>query len=125
VGDEPHETASLELVPESDDELLAACRVDTFRAGGKGGQHQNVTESGVRLTHEPTGVVVTARTERSQHRNRALALERLRKKLAALRRKPKRRVATRIPKGEKKRRLEQKRRRSSKKGLRRPPDPEG
>lgn len=125
MGDEPHETASLELVPESDDELLAACRVDTFRAGGKGGQHQNVTESGVRLTHEPTGVVVTARTERSQHRNRALALERLRKKLAALRRKPKRRVATRIPKGEKKRRLEQKRRRSSKKGLRRPPDPEG
>lgn len=125
MGDEPHETTSLELVPESDDELLAACRVDTFRAGGKGGQHQNVTESGVRLTHEPTGIVVTSRAERSQHRNRSLALERLRKKLAARRRKPKRRIATRIPKGEKKRRLEQKRRRSSKKGLRRPPDPEG
>jgi len=54
----------------SDEELLAECRVETFRAGGPGGQHQNKTESAVRLTHLPTRIVVTARESRSQHRNR-------------------------------------------------------
>lgn len=58
-------------------------RFETFRAGGPGGQHQNKTESAVRATHIPTGVSVTAREERSQHRNKALALERLGKLLAA------------------------------------------
>ena len=48
----------------SDRELLSQCRVDVFRAGGKGGQHQNVTESGVRLTHLPTGVVASSRRRR-------------------------------------------------------------
>ena len=52
--------------------------------GGKGGQHQNATDSGVRLTHIPTGIVVTVRESRSQHRNKAIALERLRARLAAL-----------------------------------------
>jgi protein subunit release factor A len=112
-------------VAESDEELFAACRVDTFRSGGKGGQHQNVTESGVRLTHLPTGIVVLSRSERSQHRNRALALERLRKKLAAHRQKPKRRVPTRAPRAAKERRLEEKRRSSRTKELRRPPDSDG
>lgn len=112
------------LVPETDEELLAQCRVDTFRAGGPGGQHQNRTESGVRLTHEPSGVVVTAREERSQHRNRAEALTRLRERLAELRYTPPRRVATRVPKSEKGRRLEEKARRARTKRLRRPPEPE-
>ena len=44
------------VVPEDDEALLAECRVETFRSGGPGGQHQNVTESGVRLVHLPTGV---------------------------------------------------------------------
>lgn len=109
----------------SDADLLAQCRVDTFRAGGKGGQHQNTTESGVRLTHLPTGIVVTAREERSQHQNRRVALERLRRKLREARRKPKPRVATRVPGKEKARRLEEKRRRSATKSTRRPPDREG
>lgn len=50
---------------------------DTFRAGGPGGQHQNTTDSAVRATHRPSGLTAVAREERSQHRNRALALERL------------------------------------------------
>lgn len=56
---------------------------DTFRAGGPGGQHQNTTDSAVRATHRPTGLTAVAREERSQHRNKALALERLQHLIAA------------------------------------------
>ena len=112
-------------IPESDEELLAECRVETFRAGGPGGQHQNVTESAVRLVHLPTGVRVSARDERSQHRNRALALERLRAKLQELARPEKERVPTRVPKAQKRKRLEEKRKRSRTKNLRKPPEPDG
>lgn len=58
-------------------------RFETFRAGGPGGQHQNKTESAVRATHLPSGLSVAARQERSQHRNKAIALERLRELVAA------------------------------------------
>lgn len=111
-------------IPEDDDELLAQCRVETFRSGGPGGQHQNVTESGVRLVHLPSGVRATARDERSQHRNRALALERLREKLEELGREQKPRVKTRVPRAQKEKRLEAKKRRGRKKRLRKPPDVE-
>lgn len=57
-------------------------RVDTYRGTGAGGQHRNKTDSAVRLTHLPTGIVVTATEERSQHRNRQVAWERLRTELA-------------------------------------------
>ena len=111
-------------VPESDEDLLGECRVETFRSGGPGGQHQNRTESGVRLVHLPTGVRVVARDERSQHRNRALALRRLREALEERARVDEPRIPTRIPGSEKRKRLEAKRRRGRKKRLRKPPEPD-
>lgn len=111
-------------VPESDEALLAQCRVETFRAGGKGGQHQNTTDSGVRLVHEPTGLTVVARRSRSQARNKADALRRLRDRLEALVRPRKKRVPTTVPARERARRLEEKRRRGALKRSRRKPDPD-
>ena len=111
-------------VPQSDEELLSQCRVETFMSGGKGGQHQNRTESGVRLVHIPTGVVVTSREERSQYRNKSIALQRLREKLEERNRRPKPRRATKIPRAEKEKRLEKKKQRGQKKELRKRPPPD-
>lgn len=66
----------------SDDELLAQCKFERFRVSGPGGQHRNKTDSAVRLTHEPTGVIGYASERRSQHQNRATALSRLRRSIA-------------------------------------------
>ncbi len=108
-------------VPSDDDALLAECRVETFRAGGKGGQHQNTTDSGVRLVHKPTGIRCESRTERSQLMNRKRALKRLREKLEALHHVPKPRIPTKVSKAQKKKRVDAKRRRGETKRLRRPP----
>ncbi len=62
----------------------ADLRFETLRAGGPGGQHQNTTDSAVRVVHLPTGLTVLARDERSQHRNKALAIRRLAGMLAML-----------------------------------------
>lgn len=72
----------------SDEELLAQCAVDTFRASGPGGQKRNKTESAVRLRHRETGLQAQAFEHRSQYRNRALALHRLRAEIAAQIREP-------------------------------------
>ena len=68
-------------LPESDADLLRECEVETFRSSGPGGQHVNKTESAVRLRHLPSGIVVTSQQERSQHRNKAICLQKLRKKI--------------------------------------------
>lgn len=108
-------------LPDSDDALLAECDVDTFRSGGKGGQHANKTESAVRLRHRPTGLVVTSQQERSQHRNKQLALDELRRRIERMNRRPKRRVKTKPTAASKRRRIEAKKKRAEKKRLRQPP----
>jgi protein subunit release factor A len=82
--------------------------VDVFRASGPGGQHVNKTESALRLTHPPSGVVVVSQDSRSQHRNRETAFERLRERLVRLNHVPKKRVPTKPSKAARKRRLEAK-----------------
>jgi ribosome-associated protein len=93
-------------------------RIDTFRASGTGGQHLHKTESAVRLTHFPSGVVVVASDTRSQGRNREIAYERLIERLKRLNRRPKPRKATRVPRGERERRLTGKKRAGAIKRLR-------
>jgi len=109
------------LLPESDEDLLRECEVDTFRSSGPGGQHVNKTESAVRLRHLPSGVVVTSQQERSQHRNKSLCLQKLREKIDKLNYRPTRRVPTRVPRSVKNRTLEAKARRSRIKRLRSKP----
>jgi protein subunit release factor B len=109
-------------IPESDEALLAECEVQTFRAGGPGGQHQNVTDSAVRLRHLPSGLTVTCRAQRSQYLNKADALRRLRLKLRKLNEPPPPpRRATRPSRAARERRLAEKSRRGAAKRLRRPP----
>jgi ribosome-associated protein len=109
-------------IPESDEGLLAECEVQTFRAGGPGGQHQNVTDSAVRLRHRPTGLTVTCRAQRSQYLNKMDALRRLRLKLAKLGAPPPPpRRPTRPSRAAVERRLAGKKGRAVVKRLRRPP----
>lgn len=66
----------------TDQQLFEQCEMNTFKSSGPGGQHRNKRESSVRLKHVPTGVIAQGVEDRSQHRNRAIALERLRKLIA-------------------------------------------
>jgi protein subunit release factor B len=108
-------------LPEHLEQLKRQCDVETYRASGPGGQHRNKTESAVRMTHRPSGIVRVATEHRSQLRNRELALERIWRALEARRRKPKPRVPTRPGKAAVKRRLAEKQLASEKKQARREP----
>ena len=109
-------------IPDADENLLKGCKVETFRASGKGGQHVNKTESAVRLTHFKTGIVVNCQDERSQLQNKKKCLIRLRKKLKELNYNPPKRIPTKKPHSAKENILNEKKKHSMKKQFRQKPD---
>lgn len=100
------------LHPTDRESLERDCEMEFFVAGGPGGQHRNKVETGVRLTHRPTGLVVTATERRSQSANREAAYERLAAKLTEFQRVRKKRQATKPTAASQARRLEGKKKRS-------------
>jgi protein subunit release factor B len=105
--------------PTDRESLERDCEMEFFIAGGPGGQHRNKVETGVRLRHIPTGIVVTATERRSQTANRDAAYERMAEKLTELQRVRKKRRPTRPTGAAVKKRIEGKRQQSERKQGRR------
>ena len=109
-------------IPESDDALLSECKIETFRSGGKGGQHANKTESAVRLTHISSGIKVTCQDERSQYLNKIKCIKELRNRIEKNNYVPPKRIKTKPTKGSIQRRLTTKKHKSEKKKNRKKPN---
>lgn len=109
-------------IPGTDEELLSQCRVETFRSGGKGGQHANKTESAVRLTHASSGIQVSCQDERSQYRNKMKCLKELRNRIEKYNYQPPKRIPTKSPRSADEKRLTQKKIHAQKKKLRQKPN---
>ncbi len=99
-----------ELYPTDHDSLERDCDLEFFIASGPGGQHRNKVETGVRLTHRPSGISVTATERRSQHANREMAFERMAARLEEMQHTTPPRKPTRPTAASRERRLEEKRR---------------
>lgn len=99
----------MEAYPYDRESLERDCALDFFIAGGPGGQHRNKVESGVRLIHRPTGLMVTATERRSQYENREMAFARMAQRLERAQRRETPRVPTRPSKASQERRLQAKR----------------
>lgn len=81
-GGDEREGSGQDFLAMTDDQLMAQCEMDFFKSSGPGGQHRNKRESAVRLKHLPSGIIAQATEDRSQHKNRAVAIARLRTLLA-------------------------------------------
>jgi len=112
----------MEIYPTDRESLERDCDVEFFVAGGPGGQHRNKVETGVRLKHRPSGVVITATERRSQHANREAAYERMSERLTEMQKVRRPRRATRPSTASKERRIESKRQISERKALRKKVD---
>ena len=106
------------LLPETDKALLQECEIETFRSSGKGGQHVNKVETGVRLRHLPSGVVVTSQKERSQHRNKVECLKKIRNRVDKLNYRKPDRIDTAVPRAVRRKNSEAKKKQSQKKRIR-------
>ena len=104
------EINAVEVYPEDRASLERDCSLEFFIASGPGGQHRNKVETGVRLVHRPSGIMVTATERRSQYANREMAFERMAERLQAAQRRQIPRVPTRPSAGSRERRLVAKRR---------------
>ena len=102
-------------IPQSDEELLSQCKVETFRSSGKGGQHANKTESAVRLTHIKSGIQVMCQDERSQYLNKIKCIKELRIRIKKNNYIPPKRIKTKPTRGSIEKRLLNKKHNSEKK----------